>query len=1007
MQFPGRTRRRISIWGAIGVALASLVPAAVPSALAQVISNRILCPDGRHATDVSQCTPDGSSGTTSSRMTSFSGGVGDESAAIAQMYATRLKTSQEITPGGDTPFGETLSLYTGALNLQQTDIRVPGNGPDIVITRFNQDTSSWLGTLPLPFGDWNASIPRIEVLVNTPTVNNPGTIGGNWTAYGTGQRCSDFIDTDAMWQSWWSGISFIDETGASHEMLGRAPEYPDHPSIQINGAPGVFPIVTQDHWQVGCLAQTANGPVGEAFLAVSPDGTKYWFDYAVGDPAVQFLEPDPDGGPPLRFGRMLARMYVTRIEDRFGNFLSYNYGGDDTLDSISSSDGRLVNLTWRSDGRRIASISVVGSSTRTWSYSYDADGKLTSVTLPDSSTWTFNNVHINGGASLFGTGVGGAWTDCGANGPMTIDPTQSVATIKNPAGLTGSFTTQTIFHARSYVPSDCLDASEPRHEGVPSTFGSTALVARTISGPGVPAASWTYAYSAAAGSHTRDPCASLGTCPDTATTTITSPEGNRTALTYSTRWGAQEGKLKTEQVYQGASTLLRTTTYEYAEADRGPYPARVGIAMINGTSTANVAIQETWTPTILRNIVQQGVTFSHAVAATGLDGLAREINATDDNTQHPARQVITTWHDNPSTWVLGQVARRTVAGKQVERTEFDSSDRPWKRYGHGSAPNEQLLETRSYYTGSDVHQKGTLLTSTDANNHTTTLSSWYRGIPRQIAYADGESISATVNGNGWITSVVDENGYATGYGYDVMGRLASIAYPNDDTVNWDTTTRTFVPVATAEYGIPGGHWRETISTGNARKVTYFDGQWRPLVVREYDVANVAGTERFSRWAYDAQGRTTFAAYPATASAATTGTWTEYDALGRPAAVSQDSELGLLTTQYAYLTAFKTRATNPRGNATTTSFQAWDAPVTDYPTLVAMPEGAYTHITRDDFGKPTRIRRSNSSSPTGGTGINRDYAYNTFQQLCRVTEPETGATLMGYDRVLPRFHGLFS
>jgi hypothetical protein len=121
MHFPGKARRRISVLGAVGVALASLVPCTVPTAQAQVISNRILCPDGRHATDPAQCTPDGSGSGTASRMSSFSSGGGDESAAIAEMYATRLKTSQAITPGGDTPFGESLSLYTGALNLQQTE----------------------------------------------------------------------------------------------------------------------------------------------------------------------------------------------------------------------------------------------------------------------------------------------------------------------------------------------------------------------------------------------------------------------------------------------------------------------------------------------------------------------------------------------------------------------------------------------------------------------------------------------------------------------------------------------------------------------------------------------------------------------------------------------------------------------------------------------------------------------------------------------------------------------
>ncbi len=232
-----------------------------------------------------------------------------------------------------------------------------------------------------------------------------------------------------------------------------------------------------------------------------------------------------------------------------------------------------------------------------------------------------------------------------------------------------------------------------------------------------------------------------------------------------------------------------------------------------------------------------------------------------------------------------------------------------------------------------------------------------------------------------------------------MGRLASIVYPTDDSTAWNTTTQVFQPVAGAEYGIPAGHWRQTVSTGNARKVVYFDALWRPLITREYDAANEAGTQRFQRFAYDHEGRTTFASYPVTVHNPTTGTWTEYDALGRPTSVSQDSELSpsLLTTTMEYLAGFQTRVTNPNGHQTTTRYLAWDQPTTDFPVHVTHPAGAYTHIARDVFGKPTVLRRSDSGSPTGGTlAIDWVYTYDTHQELCRAVEPETGATLMGYD-----------
>src|SRR5690606_40037383 len=62
----------------------------------------------------------------------------------------------------------------------------------------------------------------------------------------------------------------------------------------------------------------------------------------------------------------------------------------------------------------------------------------------------------------------------------------------------------------------------------------------------------------------------------------------------------------------------------------------------------------------------------------------------------------------------------------------------------------------------------------------------------------------------------------------------SIAYPTGDSTPWNTTTQAFQQINSTEYGIAEGHWRQTVSTGNARKIMYFDALWRPLLAREYD-----------------------------------------------------------------------------------------------------------------------------------------------------------------------------
>lgn len=353
-----------------------------------------------------------------------------------------------------------------------------------------------------------------------------------------------------------------------------------------------------------------------------------------------------------------------------------------------------------------------------------------------------------------------------------------------------------------------------------------------------------------------------------------------------------------------------------------------------------------------------------------------------------SRTEVISYHDNTTKWVLGQTASVTCMASVPTSTSCDGNDvvsqttynattaLPTATYAFG-----KLQSSMTYFAD------GTINTVKDGRNNLTTLSNWKRGIPQTIQYADGTSQSAVVNDNGWITSITDENGFTTGYSYDAMGRLSGISYPTGDTTAWSSTTRSFVSVASAEYGIAAGHWRLTETTGNAIKVTYFDGLWRPLLTREYDATNVSATQRFSRTSYDADGRVSFQSYPSASSTPSTGVWTEYDALGRVTSTSHDSELGLLSTVTTYGPGLTITVTNPRGHSTTTSYMTYDQPSTDWPVTVSAPEGQVTFISRDPYGKPTQLSRG---------GITRSYAYNGYQELCRSVEPETGATLFGYD-----------
>ncbi len=353
------------------------------------------------------------------------------------------------------------------------------------------------------------------------------------------------------------------------------------------------------------------------------------------------------------------------------------------------------------------------------------------------------------------------------------------------------------------------------------------------------------------------------------------------------------------------------------------------------------------------------------------------------------------YHNDPSKWVMGLVKRSLTNGIEVSRTVFDAATvLPLQSYSFG-----KLQQTLSYYAD------GTVATVKDGNNNVATVSNWYRGIPRTIQYPvtpeapSGATQTAVVNDKGWITAVTDENGFTTSYGHDAMGRLASIAYPTGDSTVWNAVTMSFQKISSDEHGLPAGHWRASRYEGNKHINTYYDGMWRPVLEEQLDAANIAGTLSQTVKRYDASGRLAFQSYPTTnvgdLNSVSQGTRTTYDVLDRVKRVEQDSELGILASTTEYLTGFQTLATNPRGNRVQSGFQVYDQPSYDLLTWSVYHEGGkVTEIFRHPhLGSPEQVRQRNSD---GTLQQSRYYVYDGYRQLCKTTEPETSATLMGYD-----------
>jgi len=346
------------------------------------------------------------------------------------------------------------------------------------------------------------------------------------------------------------------------------------------------------------------------------------------------------------------------------------------------------------------------------------------------------------------------------------------------------------------------------------------------------------------------------------------------------------------------------------------------------------------------------------------------------------------YQDNLDLWLLGQVSAVSVNGTVEAATDIDASGRPTAIYQYG-----RLKQSLGYNTD------GTVAWVRDGLGHQTSFGEWKRGIPTAMTFADGTSTSASIDDNGWITSVTDETSATTTYTYDSQGRPRTMTPPGDDTVQWNTEKSDFHPLTAADSkpaGIVDGQWVLAESKGNYRKFTYFDALWRPVLVNEYDDTNIAQTTRSTSKSYDELGRVVFSSYPVSGNVGgSQGIWTNYDPLGRIVAVGQDGEWGLVftTTSYAGDSGYNTTVIDPKGRQTRTWYQTFDQPSSDAPVRIEAAEGQFTNISRDIFGKPTQIQRRNQD---GSVSLSRLYVYDNFQQLCKAVEPETGATAYGYD-----------
>lgn len=928
------------------------------------------------------------------------------------MVLDRMKVKEQITPETTALFGETVDLNTGALSLQHVDINIPGNFELPVELRRVFKGSSYAHQSNLNFGDWQLGVPSYS----TTTLFDNHRFTGPW---GEGRICSGGLNPGILSLGpstllapgdYWSGETLDIPGGATEKVL-----------IGPNTDPSTRKYIK--NWRLSCLSLP--NVAYEGVKATSPQGISYEFTVPKLIPAAPLAKMNGVGAFET-VAKYHAFLLVSKVSDRFGNSVTYEYDDEQHLTKISASDGRLIEISYEQNPFGKSRIKTVQANGQQWQYQYknaqfpQGSDSLERVVRPDNSAWQFDLSAINrsSGSATYRQEYYSMYYDPSMERARywlsRIEEIQCMAPVPH-AGWHGSVVHPTgarldldfnwVLFGRTNVPKVRTSNEFDVHAN-DLCFNNNAIVKKQLSQAGLTPMVWNYSYSQNKGSwlgQTGPALTDLLAIPagfsaaDLRSTKVKAPDGSTTVHVFSRRWDHTDGKeVATEWYDTNGTTPLRRSERQYliqqTEADAEMH-SMTGPELGWPFATDNEAIHENYVLQSKETVVEyvNGVatdTYTNQFSDFNEYGVPQQTIESNNFSQKTRYTKSAFWHDL-THWRLNipTTKRLSADGYNYVTTE-ETTYYPVGSINKGAA-YQQFRFGQLQSTNTSYHSDGSLKLQTfNQANRWIELADYKRGKPQQIKipkrYVESCSDSAlcaevaklTINDDGSVASVVNFNQAKTNYQYDALGRLTLID-PED--TKWLNTEISYSKDLTGNSSLI-----QTISRGEYRKQLTLDGLLQPIFTKEWDFGDEEKTARYQRFTYNAYGKATFTSDVTNSETALVGSESSYDGLQRLIAQTNTPQGDI---RMSMLANNGSKLTNGRGFETLTYYEAYGAAETQRALKIQQPEQATTEISYNMFGNPTRIVQG------GKTELR---VYNEQQQLCLLKRPEFGIKAMQYN-----------